>query len=450
MIRQWIALFIVALMVCLEIACASPKIEYQSDVKNPSSPPDGGFAFALRTSTVLLSTNSAKKTDPPPTAGAKDATPVAAAPLAPSTISCKQSNDKNLPGWEECVRAIQSSVTPISSSTVYVAKPSQSFLSKTVVTVQASSADPLLISSMTVNATSTVPNAVTAAGSGAATGFVWGPWGAAAGALLGGFGSLIRGNSTGEPVTINWWELVCKDKSVNPGVYKDYTESQHDELNAKKFGISLSLPVTLDFELSHEVNLPETKPLITEWCWMPLPAGGDSSATESNPDPSPTGWFYRFVPDQDPSGPKHVTLVPPMVLNKGLAKPSLPDGVVEKNSFFSSADENKFLPVSACRAADLEITWWSELEKHAMKAGSVAITDQIGYHAFKLVVADPTYIQKVRLPTHGTITLAAICGGYAGVGTPSTDINDAITNALKQVQPIMDAQSKWVKAKAGK
>ena len=187
---------------------------------------------------------------------------------------------------------------------------------------------------------------------------------------------------------------------------------------------------------------PDTS--VASICWNSLPAPSVTGVIQSDVVPTDaTGWFYRFVPDQAETGPKHVTVVPPLIVNRGSDKPTLPENgsVLWAKSYFGKETTTaglKSFPVTACRAVDLQITWWQEFDANVQHP-----THLVQLVTFPLIVADPSYVQAIKMPTHGSVTLLPVCGGYSSSGAPSTDMADSINNLIKQVQAIQAAQTKW-------
>jgi hypothetical protein len=444
---------VILLFLAFLTGCAASKLKYTSKNPDPSSPPDGGFAFALHTSTVALTKATAKSDSSTPqsdtshsSASAGSHTAVNSKVPAPTdqymaTCSAPKPPSPMPAGympsiwWRDCLRGLSSSVVAVSdNNAVYVATPDSGLSSKTSVTPKASDSDPLLLTSITFNTTSTIPSAITAVGTGAAAGFVWGPWGAALGGIIGGIGAFAPGITGKAAPSANpgWWDVAC-DRDTEYKRYARLASDLKDPPNA-----TLAGPLTLDF-------IPFAGHGSADICWNSLPAttetGGmlsDDLSTEA------TGWFYRFVPDQEKNGPAHVTVVPPLVANRGADNPALPLAVKLATSYFQTVGSDsttvgqQSFPVTACRAVDLQITWWQEFDANAKDA-----THKIQLVTFPLIVADPTYVQVIKAPTHGSITLLPVCGGYASSGAPSTDMADSINNFIKQVQAIKAAQTKW-------
>ena len=430
-------------------SCASTRIKYSSDIEDPSSPPDGGFAFALRASTVVLAPRSATSAKAAPASG----NDVAALPLSASvadapapkagaasdTDLCASAKPADKKSPDACIDALAVSVAPVSTDdAVYIAAPDKSWHSKTSLTPKVSGTDPLLLNTVAVNTVSTFPSAITSAGAGGATGFAWGPWGA----VLGAAGGFVTGlTAPAQPTEVHvsfagdeglaWLSAVCngaRDRARYSSLPQD---------------VLLHAPVTVDYKSAD-----------ASACWTALPSAGDTNAgqradpSEDDPQARATGWFYRFVPNA--KTPKRVTRLPPEILNDSTGQLILPSGVLPTADYFKSEKDSKWtgtkasVPASACRAVELQLVWWSQL------ASSVPVDArpaQMRVYHFPLVVADPAYVQSVTAPTRGTVTLLPVCGAYANSGAASSEASDSINALFKQIQAIKSAQSTWATKK---
>ena len=414
--------------------CASSSVKYAVNYPDPSSPPDGGFAFALRNSTVALSSAPSK-----PASGQTQATTTGSTPaLAPASVSCKDnSSEKSAdpPTWEQCWRSVLASVSPISDQNfVFVAVPDNSVFSKTKLTPKVSTSDLLMLTSVTFSSNSTIPSAISSAGTGAAAGFAFGPWGAVAGGVIGAISAVVPIGRSAVPV-LEWPEYVC-DGETRISYYKQLASST---------SATLKLPVALDYTLAPTLATTQ------EPCWTALPAtngsiGGDGSqsymSAPAYPPTIPTGWFYRFAPNSD--APRYVTRVPPVVVSDQGGNLVLPAGIIKRTDYIQEkpgqwkTESLETFPVSACHAVELQVTWWTELRDQAANPAAKAARYQI----FPLIVADPEYVQVIASPTGGTVNLLTLCGGYATSAGPSTDTTDSLNNLIKAVQAVKAAEPK--------
>jgi hypothetical protein len=201
----------------------------------------------------------------------------------------------------------------------------------------------------------------------------------------------------------------------------------------------------MDFTSVDNRTAQETTLKAVPECWRPLPvsaSGGYQPEAQPESQAEASGWFYRFVPNQSP--PPRVTALPPMVYNvydaSGKTEVKLASALQPADDYFTAAGSSgqDTFPVAACRAVDLQITWWQEFD-----ANTGDPTHKVELVSFPLTVADPAYVQKIASPKQGAITLLPVCGGYASAGGPSTDLNDSISNLIKQVQAVKDAETKW-------
>jgi hypothetical protein len=258
------------------------------------------------------------------------------------------------------------------------------------------------------------------------------------GGILGVAGSFAPGptGKAAAPAHPGWWDFVCDGDSE----YERYERLQANSSAAVAGPVSVDF-TSVDNRTSEEIKSDKAR----SECWRPLPAGGGGAGFQSDDTRTEaSGWFFRFMPDQSSSGPAHITTLPPLVYNQGASNPKLPPSVQTTVSFFQAAGSDSkpiaqnALPVSACRAIDLQLTWWEEFKENTNKP-----LHRVQFVTFPLTVADPTYVQKIAAPSHGSITLLPICGGYASSGGPSTDLNESISNLLKEAQAVKEAQSKW-------
>jgi len=444
----------IAAILCALLAagCSASRLKYTKNDADPASPPNGGFAFALHAATVVL-TKTANKTSPAsqPSGGAHPPTSppagtAASSPTEPYAATCERPKAPSAPPsenkpqtnwWRDCLRGTSSSVVAVSSGAVYVASPDNGMFSTTKVTPKVSDSDPLLVNSVTFNTTSTIPGAITAAGTGAAAGFAFGPWGAVIGGVIGAAGVFAPG-ATGKAAPIanaGWWDFACDGQTEYPRY-----------MRLKDVGsATLSGPVTMDFTSVDNRTAQETTLKAVPECWRPLPvsaSGGYQPEAQPESQAEASGWFYRFVPNQSP--PPRVTALPPMVYNvydaSGKTEVKLASALQPADDYFTAAGSSgqDTFPVAACRAVDLQITWWQEFD-----ANTGDPTHKVELVSFPLTVADPAYVQKIASPKQGAITLLPVCGGYASAGGPSTDLNDSISNLIKQVQAVKDAETKW-------
>jgi|HubBroStandDraft_1064217.scaffolds.fasta_scaffold02151_11 hypothetical protein len=469
---------VVVLGACGTTSSLTSSLAYSSTQQNPSSPPNGGFAFALRTSTLLIAPPggaSGKQSQAPSGTTAADAPdgnqPLAAAgppsgtaqvrakakpltgkPKAPahdqpagsdkegsSPVDKSDSKQagKSVGGgqptsadraagksadvcvgalaWSDCLRGVAISVVPVSADgPVYVAKPAPPTGYKTTALPKVSAADPLFLTSVTYNTSSNLPTAISNAGSDATAGLVFGPWGAAVGGVFGFLTSFLQASAP-PPNPPDWTSLTCSNDPARS------LPKSPDSKDSPK----LVLPLTVDYKSPDSTG-----------CWNSVPPMSTGTLSDANAAllRGYSGWFYRFTPST--ALPPHTSSVPPVILDVA----SRPSDVIATKDYFTTpagqawTSSQTSLPVSACRAVDFQLTRWTELE--GQKSGKTA-----DYFEYSIVVADPDYVQQVQAPNQGSITVLTVCGGYASSGTPSTTVSDSISALLKQVQAIRSAQS---------
>lgn len=426
--KRSLTLLTTAILLVSQGGCAGLKYEQaykdgNTVVNDPSSPPQGGFAFSLRTSTVLVATSSASSPQKPPT------------PY--QCFDPKAAKESDL-STKDCLRGITETAAPVSDMTaVYFAEPlsTHSFWlwstwGGTQMTPKADANDPMMIDSVSFTYNNKVAGIVTAAGTGAAAGFVYGPWGAVAGGFIGAVGAvtpyysaevnlppaLSRGQN--EPL-----EAVCSDQD-DQDAYKAASNA------TPPLPKQLLLPVSLQY---HSVYTDSP-------CWHAFPTPINTIGEKN------TGWFYRMTAETTPPLVRQST--PPILFQGDLdrIKKSEPSGD-ELNKFpfhttayfFGSSNASSAettFPVSACVSVRVQIAWWKDIESGA--ADSLA--------AVTLAMADPNVVQVLNWSDGTSITLLP-CGAYASTGAPSTPIADDVSAMVKQAQAIQSAQQQWKKGK---
>jgi hypothetical protein len=439
-------------------------VKFSSKQQDPASPPSGGFAFAMRTSAILLTPqaapgdaapqgdNSNKPAEPPsndPAANiaktkkkdnvgasaktGKDSKPGATTPIVPAPPQVPPVTKKAGPttpvhpvnvcgtkpedNWHTCLDAVLLGTAPVSvAGEVYVVVPSASTGSKTTITPKVNDTDPLMLTSVTFNSSSKLPSELTTAGTDAIVGLAWGPWGAAAGGII---GLIVEGTNpnpgaaVAAPPKLAWQSLVCPGDSS-----KTATEDPADNP-------ILKLPVTVNYAK------PDT-------CWNSLPTSVGFTEAARGKSAPPSGWFYRFA--ENKTLPPNTATFPQVVVDT--SDPThLPIHVVPATTYFTPDKDGMWtspdttFPVSACRSVELQITFWSAIILSIAQKGTP------DFFSYPLVVADPNYVQKITTPTQGSVTLLTLCGGYASAGTPSNAVDDSISALLTQVKAYRDAQT---------
>ena len=393
-------------------ACATSTVKYDVKPTNPESPPDGGFAFALSTSSITLAPLSSDKS------------------AQPSDV-CKGTHWNASAGLASCVRKLKAVVTPESDrDAIYVVVPDSSWYQTETLTPSFASSDPLLLTSVQVNTKSNIPALLGAVGAGAAAGFAWGPVGGAIGGVVGaatGLGSEHLFSARAGKA--EWYTRVC-----------DYEKhaAQYATLRAN-VAAALYLPVSIDY------IAPEVEPGL---CWHPLPTPDTGGLTESTDTQGATGWFYRFI-TYSPANEDPPSQYPPVIYNPNQAGTGSDLSIVLTDD--SGGDTGFFhvnkgatitgsvtaFPISACREVTLQITWWTALKKVA------ASTNDPQTYQVQIEVADPQFVQNVALPKSGTVTLLSPCGGDESPGAPSTDLADSINALIAQVQAVKSAETTW-------
>jgi hypothetical protein len=444
------------LIACQLAACGttalSSRMKFSGSQTDPTSPPSGGFAFALRRTDLVMAPAAPQGTQQPPTVTppkpadkedkkTKDPKKVTEAtsiegtgksadqhasgqPADGATPSGRQYSDACVGAkvWGDCLKSLSATPTPSSSALkVYVVQPDPASGTKTTITPKVSDSDPLFLTSVSFNTTSTAPNTIANIGAGVTTGMAWGPWGALVGGIIGIFGGNQTANQAqGALLTPpSWTDLTCTDD-----IARNLVE------NPSKTP-KLTVPVSLSY-------VSATSDQHTCWNSVPTVLAGKFVTSDDLPYEI-SGWFYRFIAISEL--PKNASNFPP-VLREG----SLPANFLPSEEYFAEVAATKWtatkqtFPATACRAVELQVTWWQELESE--KAGN-----KMHYSTYKAIVADPKWVQVVTAPNQGSVTVLPLCGAYASAGAPSTPVGDSISALLKQVQAVRSGQSSSTKKK---
>jgi hypothetical protein len=206
---------------------------------------------------------------------------------------------------------------------------------------------------------------------------------------------------------------------------------------------SFSLPVTVPVSITESNTSDEDK----QKCWTPLP------------EVLPTGqekvqalWFYRIIatgPDL-PANSAADTIEFPPVLKRDVTD-NRAGTIVSATSFFgkaTAASANQF-PTSACRSVEVDIAFWKELDKPAGPPQKTndgqtirPYRDQPLYKSYKVVVADPNYVQVVEVQDQKSqvINFNPICGAYASNTTAPASTTDFMSALVQGAQTVKKAE----------
>jgi hypothetical protein len=421
-------LVLLVLIVFTTTACTS-KLAYKKDIDDPTCPADKELVFSLRSSTILISPagNEKKPSDGKPAADQADA-------ISPSNTCTKAEGNSSTSNdvLNKCLVGVNAKAAAArDKSVVYVAKPNCG------TTIQSTSVDtdPFMVKSIVVNYKNPAIGIVSSAGAGAVAGFgVGGPWGAAIGGVVATAGQEMTFTDIKELYT-----KAAKANIPKPPWYKDVCEEDKkiDISRFEKFSNKipeLYLPVTLDFESGKKSIKP---------CWHPLPNRSPAAIKKAMDDPqSPellSGWFYRIIMPSKSDKNSDKSVLPPVLPVDLKPGDKLISSISfqERDVFFSNTDNQEKFPVSACRSIELQITWW-DLQNNA------EFNDPLWY-GYQMTVADPDYVQVVRIPKNGTVYLLPVCGGYESPTQSSSSWGDLIDAVVKQTQAVKEAQDKYNK-----
>jgi len=458
------------LSVCIALsACSStPVIKYKllGSGDDPASPPANSFVFAARSSiAMLVPATPLKGADQDPLAPIDvcatnptrpaTATQAAAAPMATSTPAKnkhgKQPHEKKdlaptliasspTLTWVDCVNRMAAAVAPTRKGQgIYIGTSGYG----TTVNTAPGDADPLLLKSIAVNYKNPAPGLIASAGTNAAAGLaVAGPWGAVAGALvtlapadwsiwntatpaaylsvhsIGGKGTAPV-NQPGEQLK----KLICSDAIA------EVASSDYNAIIGK------SPTLTLPIAIADPVPKPE---IATKGCWRPL-ALNASLVVSQSPE-----WFFRVV-DADPADEVGGLRADDQFPQAVTTSHSPPVGIVESTgkTLDQIVTDGKSFPITACHVVKLQVTWWKALDVPDPVAGPKPDTLS---KSFTIKVADPGYVQVVRLASGGTINVGSICGGYAVYSPPSTIGSDLAAASFNAAAGMLKAQADRDKA----
>jgi hypothetical protein len=499
------------------------------------SPETNQVPFALRSSNLLLypaaSSSSAAKSDPASivvTNICDQKTVIPKQRIAPNPKQARaaikrrpanktppsNANDThdatppNARAWATCLNGMRMVATPAKGD-IYLA----TFHGDNTISTVSLDGQPLLLKTLSISAGNATSTTITNVGTNVVAGFAIGGtplgWAAVGLASLWEIGSAVAqthitlrnafgeyiGDETVSTPTTNKPELVknlCA-AARQQGVSPDNPDNiyNYDGYSASTDGQPvLNLPVA--------VAMPPNLADQTD-CWTPLP-----TFSSAQPRPLRPQWFYRIRPVDVGSKtiPNVTSDMPPVIQTKN---GDLGKAFNKTTDFFSdkNKDQSGNFPTSACRAVEVDITWWQELAatkpvpspapassstavpsptvtpapnsplsnpQVAALIGSsaaqpatpssapppavasqpaVAASSQQKYQPYNITVADPDIVQQVAVRKNQVINVLTVCGGYASstpAPTSNTDIGSAVVqataNALKAQATAQSSSSK--------
>lgn len=438
---------VLPLLVFAGMAACTPTVAYKVGDRNidPASPGDKSFVFSLRNSSIALEKQSDKNptaSNPAPhnagnTADKSGNTNKAATPDQPiqacAAFDTKKHESSDPPViLDKCFAGVTATAVATRDPAFYVADFSGA-LRGTDITVSTLDSDPFMVKSITVNYTNPAVGMLTSAAAGVTAGFaICGPYCAIAGGIITAGGQIVgvKAMPVEKLQSDAWYKNVCEDDLKEAS----YIFNHFPDAEASK-NPQLYLPITVDYKKSHTLSK----------CWHPLPNLSDDArkwAITNPDDPAQlSGWFYRFIPKkpknyiEDSMSP----VLPDPSDGQALDAPLTVSAPFQKTAaFFATSNDaaSSRFPVAACRMVDLQIAWWNTLKDEKLKM-----------QTYSLKVADSDYIQAIKLPKKGTISLLPICDGYGTVTQTSSPIGEAIDPTVKLVQAYIDAQSKYTSSK---
>jgi hypothetical protein len=467
-------------LLCALIAACAPSINVTTmqsvDETTLVSPTQKQVPFALRSSDLYLlpagASSSSTTANAVPLA---DACIPKGAKKSPETkVSLKKidlSQPPSTSGWEKCLDGLQMVVTPTRGN-IYLATAGRN----TTVTVTPMDTDPLLLKSVAIGQVQTPSDTVTTMSTDVAAGIaLGGPWGAAAGSL-GAIGALL--NATSEET----YDLDINSSNLLLG-YRGDEQSRQALVTKKKKAVAAKIDsrwvvpgwnilqnkLVCDVDVEHydyshysyqepaTFTLPATVPVtITESststedkrkCWTPLPAVLPTGQSKVQ-----ALWFYRIIatgPDLPAKSGADAIEFPP-VLKRDVTDNRF-NTIVSAKSFFGTTttpSANQF-PTSACRSVEVDLAFWKELDKPAgppqkNSDGTTTLTyrDQPLYKSYKVVVADPNYVQVVNVQNQKSqvINFNPVCGAYVSNTTAPPSATDFMSALVQGAQTVKKAE----------
>jgi hypothetical protein len=400
----------------------------------PTDPAKDEVVFALRSSSIVLSSPSAvKQSNAQPLYGQNTqqlSRADTSGTTGPKIVDCGSAGQAEQM-WRDCINLVSVDTVPTAHiSDIYVVHQ----LHGVSIKITPEKDLPLLPASLTENYSNPETATITSVGTNAAAGYtLGGPVGAI---VVAGTGlaeqyfvrddrvalyvknedlvKLLKAlpKSVAQQATISrppWPPKVAK-----LCLDQDIEKPSADKLPNKP---SLYLPVSLDH------TIPEAFP-----CWHAFPQGDDAYTN--------WGWFYRVI-----DRPADLTgEFPPVYGIPGDNRKFYANTKGDLN--LTPSLDHAYWPASAARAVTLEIIWWSKLSTSPNDPAADAMK------RYKLNIADPTNIQWIGLTKSGrTITFLKDGGAYAvNNNTPASA--DLTGTSGKELLAIQAAQAQYVKAHA--
>ena len=440
---------IACVVLCPLMACGGPEVTYKAVEIPDGDLADRSIRFTLQGTTIALGTSgtTGKDSTSAPEYGAAVGAGGAAGAAHGATTGCGAKAD-----WTACLQGVSavtalvaakdSGMTEPKSGWIFVATPTSHWWGRVTDTYSLSSTpvgdDETLPKTVTVTWTDNLKNVIATTGTGAATGFMFGPIGGAVGATV---GFVVATATEGNPYSVSgmtrgaeadlspdFSRYVC-DSDKNPSspddavVRVDYKKIPTSALIPK-----IGLPVVLKSGPASEFYVPGES---ASGCWHPVPNNVAAAVGLVVPG-APTmrdpqtgdGWFYRIM-----------TAFPP-THNTAADEAAKLVGPTDTTVWFDAAKKKPLdrFPVSTCEKATVQLTWWSEIAHHQH--------DMLmrGWHQ-NVEIANPDSITSVKIPKSGTINFRIGCGAYTTNNFNATPESDRITQLDSMIQTVIKAQS---------
>ena len=376
------------------LGCSTPKIAttHIGSALPPATDQlkDGEIYFTLRTTTILISSQDSKDTAIKPVCGGAASQPKV---------------------WVDCLNGV--SFQPVAASDdrdIFKAAGVKSGFSNTKIYSSSVDGNDLLIKSVNIVFKDNSKQVITDAGAAAVAGFaVAGPVGAIVGAAISVGTGADQTFTYVNPVDgeSDWSGYVCKGERPTGAVAPS---------------LSLRLPTVLPL-LKERSTEGEDPTNFNSACWHPLPTPSVGNIVESESPSDFSGWFYRWVKAQPP----------------GMSMP--------RQDFLNAVDngtyDDKHFPVTPCQSAELQVTWWTELQSAAKQKTAAQDRFNASAASYSLRVANPAWVQNIPLPPGGSISLGSVCGASPNASSfASPSVHDSLDAVIGAVASYKDAQAK--------
>ncbi len=385
-------------MVLLLGACSGPMARYEAIQRPDTLPPNGGIAFALRTTTITLSSQAA-----------------GSCAKGPATEA-----------WATCLKGLHAQPAAAQSrDTAYLMIPASGWPSQTAFSATSVTDRPLMVKSVSVRYDDGVVTTINSVGSSAAEGFgIAGVPGAVAGGIVGLFRDRtpLTAVSAAAPPLPNRGAVAPADRWTLHLCEADRERWRPEDAATQP--LALRLPIAIATPAFPSPSNSAGPDATTCWHRLVNEAPADPPIVDGS-GPHPVGWLYRIVPA-------------PASATDRTDDRGLPEDAVPARDYFAidpehpddrrTAKKSSF-PVPACRSVRLELAWWQVLQSAYTASERPA---RIPRAQYPLQVADPDFVEPRPLPKAGVIALLDVCGGYTAPASATVASSGQVIDAVVQ------------------